>query len=199
MRQAYPLYAALGIITAFNSPAAVVKAAASHSPSTVTQCRVAAPWTCADTNKLVWAKGFSGGLSRFLGKKATERVSLLYPGELQYQLADALGGPPDDRQKLADGSYLFTACRPHSCSEKGAITFDAGGSITAIAIVNYHCGEVSKTCSNDPALDIYTRNLLADSLPLRAIVGWARRETADDAAVFHEKAVRLPIIHKITT
>lgn len=40
------------------------------------------------------------------------------------QLSDILGGPPDEPIRLSKDVYFFSACRLHSCDEKGAVIVD---------------------------------------------------------------------------
>lgn len=160
-------------------------------------CSVSTVQLCRDTNELSREIGFDRTIKSFLGKTATATVNYLYAGKLSYQVEDVLGGPPNNPVKLPDGGYLFTACRAHSCTEKGAISYDRKSQITMIAIVSYHCGKVSKTCSNDPFLDVYIHNNQQSESAQKYALDWAIKATASDASVFHTNPVRYPIIHTL--
>ena len=160
----------------------------------VPPCSVAHLAGCTDTNRLVWAKDFRPALARFLGRYGRDRIAYLYPGRLLPQIEDVLGGPPDAPQRLPDGGILFTACRPHSCTEKGAIAFDADGQIVVVSIVSYRCGTGGR-CASSPELDHYVRDPAGSAVARAAIHAWAQAQTDDDNRVLHGGPLGSPIVH----
>ena len=111
---------------------------------------------CHTTNQLVWAQGFTDKVEKFLG---TEPGNFLYskPNVLASNDAmEVLGGPPDRPVSVADGMTLFSACRSHSCSEKGAIFFDVPGNVVAIGVAHFAC--MSGRCDDDYTLTIFIRD-----------------------------------------
>lgn len=143
-------------------------------------CSLSRPAMCRDTNQLVWSPGFEPALRRFAG---TVRGSYISPGAtLADQLRLALGGPPEEPRRLADGSRLFAACRAHSCMEKGAIVVDARGEIVAAGLLNFRCGRRNR-CGDGWVLDIFVPQQAArSSAPADAIRAWAREMEAQAPA-----------------
>ncbi len=155
--------------------------------------------SCRDTNVLIWSPSVTRAMIRFLGRYANNRVSYLYAnGRLIAQVRDVLGGPPDDRRELPDGGHLFTACRPHSCTEKGAVAFDAQARITAVGVVNFHCGRLPKHCSEGAMLDLFVRD---DGEPTKvsrtAIIEWATAAATADAAAVNHQPFRGVVVHPL--
>jgi hypothetical protein len=89
------------------------------------------------------------------------------------QAREALGGPPDAPLRLKDGSLLFTACRAHSCPEKGAMVIMPSGQIRIAVLLHYAC--TRDGCADNPRLALFYRDPdQADGMAARAIIGWAR-------------------------
>jgi hypothetical protein len=166
-----------GVLAASARPIAPVKVA----------CDVAHLTACSNTNVLLGSSGVSRAMHQFLGRHANDRVSYLYAnGRLIAQIGDVLGGPPDDRRDLPEGGHLFTACRPHSCMEKGAVAFDTQGRITAVGVLNFHCGRLPKGCSDGATLDLFVRGSDKPAEASRAaIVRWATAADDTPAANYH--------------
>lgn len=157
-------------------------------------CSVAQLSGCTDTNRLVWAKDFRPALAHFLGRYARVRVDYIYAGRLLPQIEDVLGGPPDAPRALPDGGMMFTACRPHSCTEKGAVAFDASGRMIVASIVSYRCPGGGKTCGG-PTLDHYVRDAAGSAVARAAIHEWAIAQTQADDRVLHSGRLGSPIVH----
>lgn len=107
---------------------------------------------CANTNALVWAKSFKPALLKFLDK---EKVSWL--GERQDMaeaVLDVIGGVPDDVVTVEDGMLRFSAVRPHSALERGAIFITGKGAIRAVGVLHFNC---AKQCEKT-----YTLAVIAD-------------------------------------
>lgn len=150
-------------------------AAAAQPPSGA--CSLSQPSRCGSTNELVWSRGFEPALRSFAG--AARGNYLAANTSLAEQLHLALGGPPDEPRRLADGNWLFTACRAHSCMEKGAIVVDARGAIVAAGLLNFRCGTGRNPCSDNWALDIFVRSeTVAAGEAGHAIRAWAREMEA---------------------
>ena len=117
----------------------------------------------------MWSKAFLRDLSAFLGDA---RASYLQHDRLVFDQAQAvLGGPPEAPSRLDDGSWLFTACRAHSCPEKGAVVFSAGGQILALGILHFAC---DNACLAAPRLALYVRHGATIDAARRAVERWAR-------------------------
>jgi hypothetical protein len=131
-------------------------------------CRLAALAECSHTNQLVDQDDFQAAVASFLGNR--RRAYVDHPDgpdgsednapPVSGQMIEVLGGPPEDRQRL--GPYLFfSACRGHSCPEKGfAILTPAGGTV-ALGIFHFwnepEAGNPRTCCGRDPDLTIYHR------------------------------------------
>jgi hypothetical protein len=146
---------------------ALLLAAGTAAPS----CSIAQPTLCRTTNELMWAKGTEPALQTFFGKA---RGDYLIPdAPVWKQAREALGGPPDAPVRLKDGNLLFTACRAHSCPEKGALVVTPAGQIRAAALLHYFC--TPARCADNARLALFYRDPKeADGLAARAIIGWAR-------------------------
>lgn len=113
------------------------------------QCGLKSVGACTDTNRLVWSESFEPALKAFLGKR---RVGWF---GRQARIADVvrevLSGPPDEPVKVADGLYRFSAVRPHSATERGAIFIAEDGTIKAAGVLHFNCG---KQCAKTYSLSI---------------------------------------------
>ena len=129
--------------------AALMLASAAADTSAV-QCGIHNLDACQNTNQLVWDDNFDDALRKFVGNQS---ANWLYEDGTEIgQVIDVLGGPPDDKVELPSGLLRFSACRPHSCDEKGAVFLTPDGTIEVIAILHFNCGN---GCS-----DAYTLTIL---------------------------------------
>jgi hypothetical protein len=119
---------------------AALAVAVSPSPAHRT-CALSRLDACTNTNQLFYDKSFGRKVKAFLGKGTAD---YLYHSSLGEQQIEVLGGPPDPPTKIGN-LYRFTACRPHSCPEKGAVVFDPSGTIVATAILHSACGMPHRT------------------------------------------------------
>ncbi|MDR6116306.1 MULTISPECIES: hypothetical protein [unclassified Sphingomonas] len=176
--------------------AALMWAIALATPSAdvaVKPCSLRRLTGCDTVNPLSWRPDFQQALAQFLGRDGRKRISLLYHnGRLIDQVKAVLGGPPDARRDLPDGSHLFTACRVHSCDEKGAILLDPQGEIHAIAVISYHCGRGPKPCESLPQLDLFVRNRKAIDGAQRHLSQWAHAVVPKDLAAMPMTVHELP-------
>lgn len=141
-------------------------------------CGMRNPVACQTTNELVRAPGFRRAVQSFGGKARTKAL-----GAREALLSDVLiatlGGPPDGPIRLADGSFLFTACVAHSCTEKGAIVLTSSGSIAMAATLTNHL--VNEGASGNDwgprysRLDIFLTGSVSAAPPWRRpIRAWAK-------------------------
>ena len=149
-------------------------------------CALTALDACANTNQLVWTPGFDAAVNRFFGKA---RADYFYAdGRLATQAIQALGGPPDEPKRLADGSWLFAACRAHSCPEKGAAILSPQGRLLAIGLLNFRCHKTAPKqvdCDQVTHLDVFVRAREPDAERLTGqLDAWAKERTASDRAQF---------------
>ena len=138
-------------------------------------CSLSHPATCRDTNQLANAPDFRAGITRFLGRR---RADYLYHGHtVAEQAIDVLFGPPDNPTRDG-GSFVFTACRAHSCPEKGALVVSPAGRIQAVAILYSGCGipHPASDCPSHNRLAVYSRD--APAAAMRRVRSWATEQVA---------------------
>ncbi len=120
-------------------------------------CRLDIPAACRDTNALASSAGFDAAVSTVLGDR---RADFLYKGRsVAEQAIDVLGGPPDLPTRI--GPYWrFTACRAHSCGEKGAVVLLPSGAIVAVGILHSRCAlpQPGADCFAHDTLTLFVRN-----------------------------------------
>lgn len=134
---------------------------------------------CTDTNELVWSQAFESAVRRFLGDR---RANYLYGrGRVSDQAIDVLGGPPDRPTKIGR-FWRFTACRAHSCSEKGAAVIAPNGEIEALAILHSDCAEVTRPtdCFAHDTLTIFTRSLGPSPSIVENLSIWAKTKADEE-------------------
>jgi hypothetical protein len=163
--------------------AALMMMAASPAPQA---CMLAKLEACANTNQLVDDPAFGAALKRFFGPA---RGDYLYPGGLTSdQAREALHGPPNDAKRLAEGSWLFTACRAHSCPEKGAVILTPEGQVLAVGLLNFRCHKTAQGqagCDQGRHLDIFVRRRDLDAARLvQPLDAWAKAQVAAETAQF---------------
>jgi len=90
----------------------------------------------------------------------------------------SLSGPPDPPQRSGE-LFRFTACREHSCDEKGAAVLEPGGRLVALGILQAACE------ARAPAPDCYAH--FATALFVREPV--QRRAVIDDLTRWAKAAV----------
>lgn len=164
-----------------------------------TACSIDRPQLCSNTNRLVWEPAFRKALYRFLGPG---RASLLYAnGKIADQQFSVLGGPPDDAVRVA-GLYRFSACRQHSCPEKGAVLLEPSGKIVATAILHSRIFDQPKpeVSLELDALSIYVRDPPTARALIEHLIAWAEAEELQDRVDFSSKrrltSVRLYLVGK---
>ena len=111
---------------------------------------------CTNTNELIWNKAFETSLRKFFGNRRADY--LYYEGHplVADQAIEVLGGPPDVPQRIGD-LWRFTACRAHSCPEKGAAVLTSDAKLIAVAILHSLCGEPyhNDDCSSHWILSVF--------------------------------------------
>ena len=143
------IWKVLGLLLAFST--APQQSAAQTPP---TPCGLSSLSACRTTNDLLWDTGFSQALGRFLGER--QAAYLWERGSVRDQAGAVLGGPPDT-PIIVGNLYRFTACRLHSCSDKGAVFLTPGGEIMAVAILHSTCATAPgpARCADKMRLAVY--------------------------------------------
>lgn len=100
-------------------------------------CELASIDSCANTNQLVWSKSFQPALGAFLGKRTVRWLG--EKADIGEVVAEVLGGPPDDAVKVSGGLIRFSAVRPQSATERGAVFIAADGTIRAAGVLHFNC------------------------------------------------------------
>ena len=152
-------------------------------------CRLAALAECSHTNQLVYQDDFQAAVARFLGNRRRAYVdhpdgpdgSQANAPPVSGQMIEVLGGPPEDRQRL--GPYLFfSACRGHSCPEKGFAVLTPAGGIVALGIFHgwneAEAGNPRTCCGPDPDLTIYHQPTADWARIAPALRSWAEGKAA---------------------
>jgi uncharacterized protein YecT (DUF1311 family) len=112
-----------------------------------------------------WALAYEGkSTNQFVGdKRANRLMRASLPAKLSDHVLESLGGPPDP-VFMTDHRYVsVSACRPHSCMEKGWFWLDTK---TGTGLGAYFV---------EGALQLASSSLPADRLPppaRRALLGW---------------------------
>lgn len=104
-----------------------------------TPCELASIRSCADTNQLVWSKSFQPALETFLGKRAVTWLG--EKAEIAEVVSEVLGGPPDAPVEVKGGLIRFSAVRPQSATERGAVFIAADGAIKAAGVLHFNCAQ----------------------------------------------------------
>ncbi|MEN5361916.1 hypothetical protein [Brevundimonas intermedia] len=143
------IWKVLGLLLAFST-------APQQSPEQTppTSCGLSSLSACRTTNNLVWDTGFGQALGRFLGER--QAAYLWERGSVRDQARAVLGGPPD-APIIVENLYRFTACRLHSCPEKGAVFLTSSGEIMAVAILHSTCATAPRPahCAETMRLAVY--------------------------------------------
>ncbi|WP_375271365.1 hypothetical protein [Sphingomonas sp.] len=155
----------------------LIATAVAVSPAPPRDCAPARLDACDTTNSLIWSRAFTRDLHAFLGDGTASYLNRNRPVFDQAQ--EVLGGPPDDPVRLADRSWMFTACRAHSCAEKGAVVLTPAGRIVAVGILHFGCGASTnprRSCTGIPRLALYLRGAAPSSTAIARteIETWAR-------------------------
>ena len=126
-----------------------------------------------------------------------EKSDMIKPGgNLASQMDEMLGGPPDELVEMSGNVFFFSACRQHSCDEKGAIIIDMESQkLLAGAWRHFHCQDrprgVSK-CDNEPTISSYyfpeiKKNIKVEADVKEKINAWSE---SVGARYFHEEFVK---------
>jgi hypothetical protein len=95
-------------------------------------------------------------------------------------------GIPSPTRHLADGNYLVSGCRRHSCDEKAAVIVTPVGVILAAGLINFHCYRNAPKhnpapvraagCDHDPRLTVIVRQKNNQPVLTQELQSWAARE-----------------------
>ena len=143
-------------------------------------CEMSSIGSCANANDLIWAKSFRPALDGFVGGR---KVSWLgHREDIADVVQDVLSGPPDDVMNMEDGMRRFSAVRPHSATERGAIFISDDGTIRAVGVLHFNC---VKRCEPSYSLSIILAN---DDRQLASMVrAWGDEQTTQNAQSGFEK------------
>jgi len=145
---------------------------------------------CRDTNQLVMAPAFTAAVRRFIGKR---KAAYLYAdGDVAEQQIQVLHGPPDEPTRIG-ALYRFTACRAHSCPEKGAAVLDPAGKIVALAILYSPCATAdTRDCNrrDDLVVLMRERERLQRVEVVANLRAWAVKQAAGSYTLPGEPKVR---------
>ncbi len=155
-------------------------------------CELTRLSACRDTNELILDKAFEVSVKRFLGLRRSSYLGR--PDWLADQMIEVLGGPPDDPIRIGN-RFRFTACRAHSCAEKGAAVLEPDGRIVALAILHSACGAqpAANDCFAHETLDIFARSPVGADI-VGNLSSWARSEIAQGYTAPGEPADRLDAV-----
>jgi uncharacterized protein YecT (DUF1311 family) len=112
-----------------------------------------------------WVLGYQGKSTNEFSwdKRTAGLVNTRVPPALSDDVLTALGGPPDP-VVVVDGRYVsMSACRPHSCTEKGFLWVDTK---TGVGLGAYYVSDTLRLGSN---------GMSADHIPVQArqaLVAW---------------------------
>jgi len=109
------------------------------------------------TNTLIWDERFSELEDIVIPDR---EVNLLgFPNTLKESFTSVIGGPPNEIKIETNKNYMVaSACRQHSCSEKGFLWFDLLANKGVIAIVNHF---PNKMYNDTPHLYVSSKNVAA--------------------------------------
>jgi len=143
-------------------------------------CEMSSIGGCASANDLIWAKSFRPALDGFVGGR---KVSWLGQREdIADVVQEVLSGPPDDVVNVQDGMRRFSAVRPQSATERGAIFISDDGTIRAVGVLHFNC---MKRCERSYSLSIVLPN---DDHELASMVrAWGDEQTTKNAQSGFEK------------
>jgi hypothetical protein len=150
---------------------------------------------CRNTNQLVWDVGFQRAIKQFVGAR---RGAYLYESPVSDQVLEVLGGPPDDVQRIG-GLYQFTACRAHSCEEKGAAVLQANGRVVALGVLHTACGlpHHANDCFAHFTLTLFVRTGQEHGAVVDSLTDWAKEmigESDQPAGMPHDKLDSVEIV-----
>ncbi len=145
-------------------------------PVAAPACTPYRPAACASINALIVQPGFARALKLYGG---SAKADWLYAGgRVGDQLVEVLHGPPDAPASVGADLVRLSACRAHSCPEKGAAFLTSAGRIQAVAVLHFRC---AKTCADDYTLSVVTRDP-GRFVPLAR--AWAQAALDEDARQF---------------
>lgn len=123
------------VVTAILASFLTAAAASTASAS----CGLTSIGSCSDTNDLVWSKSFQPALKAFLGKRSVTWLG--EKADIADVVSEVLGGPPDAPVTVDGGLVRFTAVRPQSATERGAVFIAPDGSIKAAGVLHFNCAQ----------------------------------------------------------
>jgi len=95
-------------------------------------------------------------------------------------------GIPNPTSQLADGNYLVSGCRPHSCDEKAAAIVTPAGATLVAGLINFRCHQDATKqnlaparaviCDHDPRLTVFAKQKNNQPVLTQELQDWAMRE-----------------------
>jgi len=117
--------------------ATVLTAAAASAAGA--SCELTSISACSDTNELAWSTSFQPALKAFLGKRTVSWLG--EEADIADVVAEVLGGPPDAPAEVKGGLIRFSAVRPQSATERGAVFVSPDGAIKAAGVLHFNCAQ----------------------------------------------------------
>ena len=125
----------------------------------------------SNTNQLVWDASFREHVKTYFG---SDRTLLFYEGSTVEQVLSGLGGPPDSIKLVAPNTYLATACRAQSCSEK--VAYAANGEEEIFGVIGYSCNDQTNEFTYCPegSITLFYKNTSSKDVLANIILSWAK-------------------------
>jgi hypothetical protein len=149
--------------------------AAATAAAAGTPCALASVRSCADTNQLVWSTSFQPALQTFLGNRAVSWLG--QKAEIADVVSEVLGGPPDAPVEVAEGLIRFSAVRPQSATERGAVFIAADGTIKAAGVLHFNCAQ---RCDKSYSLTMLMTS--EDKALMRLVLAWGIEQMQSNEA-----------------
>ena len=83
-------------------------------------------------------------------------------------------GIPNPTKRLADGNYLISGCRQHSCDEKSALIVTQAGAMLAAGLIHFRCSR--QECDTVPHLTIFMKKKNDRPAFVQELQDWAVRQ-----------------------
>ena len=93
------------------------------------------------TNDLVWNSQYQKAVQKFFGNQKNSYLGTRKAWKISDSMRSVLGGPPDTVIQLDNGYIVASACRAHSCDEKGMLIYDPATNSIAFAMLHYFLEE----------------------------------------------------------
>jgi hypothetical protein len=135
------------------------------------------------TNDLIWNSQYQKAVEKFFGNQKNSYLGTRKAWKISDSMRSVLGGPPDTVIQLDNGYIVASACRAHSCDEKGMLIYDPATNSIAFAMLHYFLEE--KTYKKNGYVTIFIKKDAIDGFVNEAISisqkwrGTLTKESAD--------------------